>query len=324
MDVQPGEQVAADHGTHAGDHQIAERVQHISGAALADIVEDDGNIHQGEGGKGTEVDERRRGGHVQEDGDQADDRGDHKVRHGRVVFGVEAAKHRFRQHGVAAHGVHQPGGTCLRGQAGGELCRHQAGEEHGAEERATDLQGDLTRRGRGVGKRAAGVDQLCEVGDHHKDAATDQRDQHDGPGHVLFGVDGFLRQCGDGVEPQERVGGNGCAGADGAQAGAGVEERGGIGQPARAGAVDDVGDGEGHEEHDHQDLERHERVVGLVSDLEAQNVQERGDDDEQQDPHRNGDAGELGAEEGAANEPDDHGQEQVVQENGPAHQEAHA
>ena len=58
---------------------------------------------------------------------------------------------------------------------------------------------------------------------------------------------------------------------------------------------DHLADGQRHEEYDDQQLEGHEHVVGLVRQLDAQGVLQRGDDDDSHDPEPDGDAGELGA-----------------------------
>lgn len=78
------------------------------------------------------------------------------------------------------------------------------------------------------------MDQLGHVGDGDEDAAAYQGDEHDGAGHVLARFDGLLGEGGDGVEPEERVGGDGGTGRDGGEAGRIVEERLGAGQAAGA------------------------------------------------------------------------------------------
>ncbi len=119
--VQPGEQVGADDGADHRDHHVGHRVQLLAGPAPAHVVEHHRGFHQREGGEGTEVDERRRGGNVQEDRDQAHDAGDHQVRHRCVELLAQPAENGLGQNGVAAHRVEQAGGAGLRGEAGGEL-----------------------------------------------------------------------------------------------------------------------------------------------------------------------------------------------------------
>lgn len=137
------------------------------------------------------------------------------------------------------------------------------------------------------------MDQLGHVGHGHEDAAADQGDQHDGARHVLARVDGLLGEGGDGVEPEERVRCDGGPGRDGGDAGGVVEERLRAGQTAGARGGHHVADGQRHKEHDDQQLERHQHVVGLVRHLDAQDVQHGGDEDEAHDPHTDGDSGEL-------------------------------
>ncbi|MFF7702837.1 hypothetical protein [Streptomyces lydicus] len=66
-----------------------------------------------------------------------DGAGEEDVEGGGAVAGVDVAEDAAREGGVAAHGVEQPGGARLGGDAGGELGDDQAGQEDRGEEIAT-------------------------------------------------------------------------------------------------------------------------------------------------------------------------------------------
>ena len=238
----------------------------------------------------------------------------------RAEFAEEAA----RQHPVASHRIEQTAAGGLRGDARSELRDDKGSEENRAEEVPADALGDLKRRGIGVLEDPAGMDELHCVGHDDEDASADEGDEHDRLRHGATRVDGLLGEGGDGVEAEERICGDRGTAADGHERGIDAGERGRADQSRTAIRGEYIGQGEGDEEDDDEDLKRHEDEVDPIGDLDAYDIEHRGEDDEADDPHGHRHGRELRLQVGAADEPDDHRQEEVIEHRGPADEESDA
>ena len=141
-------------------------------------------------------------------------------------------------------------------------------------------------------------------------------------GHGAAGVDGLLGERAHGVEPDEAVGGDGPARDDGAHGGPAVPER--LEVDAQPRGREHVPQGQHHEEHQDEHLEREQRDVHPGGEPDADDVEHRGDHDEGEDEDPLRHAGELCREVGGADEPDHHRQEEVVEHDRPADHEPDA
>ena len=152
-----------------------------------------------------------------------------------------------------------------------------------------------------------------------KIAAADQRDQHDRARHIALGVVRLLGQRADGVESEERVRRDRGTGRQRRETAAAGERRGGH---QRLRTADQVCDRQDHEQRQDEQLHGHQHEVGAVGHLQPDHVERGREHDVGHDPDEERHVRELALQVGAADQPDDQRQEQVVQQDRPSHNES--
>ncbi|MNE20835.1 hypothetical protein D3C80_1139770 [compost metagenome] len=157
---------------------------------------------------------------------------------------------------------------------------------------------------------------LHEVRHADENQPADQGDQHDRPGNGAAWIAGFFGQGADRVEAQERVTGDGRAAHDQRHLHVAIEER--LDRPQwRACITADVMHAQRDEGDQHQELHQHQQGIDAVGQLQADDVDRAGDADERQYPDPLRHRRECGVEVGRADQPDRHGQEQVIEQHRP-------
>lgn len=227
-----------------------------------------------------------------------------------------------RQLVVPPQGVQQPAHAGLERHACGEVGDDDPRQDHGEEQVAADHAGDLEGGAVHMLEGGGGVRQVHEVRRADVDRTADQCDQQDRARQCPARVAGLLAERGQRVETQERVRGNGGAGHAGGEGHVRVEERLGRQQPARAVGRDDVVHAQADEHDDDGQLRDHQQHVEAVGDLDAQDIKQRGGDDEADDPHPLRHLWKGHVEVAGAEQPDQHRDEEVIEQGGPAHHEA--
>ncbi|MNQ79896.1 hypothetical protein D3C85_948560 [compost metagenome] len=163
--------------------------------------------------------------------------------------------------------------------------------------------------------------QLHEVRGGDEDQPADQGDQQDGPGDGAARVAGFLGEGAHRIETEEGIAGDGGAAHDQRQLHAFLEE--GLERPQRLARIPQhVVHAERDEGQQHEELHQHQHAVDLLRQAQAHHVDGGGHADEGQHPDRLWHRRKGRVQVGRTDQPDGHGQEQVVQQHRPAGEEA--
>ncbi len=165
---------------------------------------------------------------------------------------------------------------------------------------------------------------LRDIGRAREDEAADHRDDHDRPWHGAGRLARLLRQRRDGVEAEERIGRDGGACDGRAERHRGVEERPHGGKAAGPVDGDDIAGGKRDEDDQHRELHQHQHDVDPVGKGDADDVHRRRQNDEADDPQPGRHGREGRGQVGRADQPDDHRQEEIVEQHRPADEEARA
>ena len=235
---------------------------------------------------------------------------------------MQAGEQTAGQDIVAAHGVEKAADAGLGSQARAELRENERRQEDHDEEIAADLLGDLVAGGIDGGELEAGMGELDHIARRHEDGAAGQGHDQDGARNGAPGIPGLLRQRGDGIKTEEGIGGDGSPRHRSGKGHVRLEERRRCRQatsPARCG---DIAGRQQHKGGDDGELHQHQHEIDPARESNAEDVDHGGGEDEGNDPDpaRHGRKG--GRQIGRADQPDHHRQEEIVEQDGPANQEA--
>src|SRR5215211_4589731 len=191
---------------------------------VAQEVYDHAEVHEREGAESAEVDERGRGGDVEEQRTKARD-ADERNRDRRGTEAGQNPAEAVGQRAVASHREQEPRRAGLDGEPRGELADDQPGQEDRREQVAAQRPSQVERRGVDVFEGSPWVNELREVGDADEQGAEEEDDDYHGARYRAARVAGLLGEQGEAVEPDVGVGCHGGAGSEGRERQVLVEER---------------------------------------------------------------------------------------------------
>ncbi len=310
----------------AGDREkeVGEEVAAVAWAAEIEDA-DDAGVDPDEGEECAKVDEL--GGFLvveDEAAEEGEDADKGEVECGDGGAGMDVAEEAAGKDAVAAHAVEEAGDAGLGGERGAEVGDDEDGG-HGAEEPATaDDASDVHVGGFDIGEVVeGGMNALGEVDLEAAEDTGEDADEDGGEEDVALGVLDFFRKGADAVEAAVGEGGEGGSGGEaGPVEGLGIVEGLDGEEAAPSLAEEEPADGEDHEGDDDEEGSQHHGEIGVGGGADADEVDDGDEQDDGEAPDPVGDAGENALNgEGGIEDADD-GDEHVVEQHGPAGEEA--
>ncbi|MCY1507840.1 hypothetical protein D9M68_421280 [compost metagenome] len=164
--------------------------------------------------------------------------------------------------------------------------------------------------------------ELRHIGRTREDDPADHRDDHDRLRHRAGWVTRLLRQCRDGIEAQERIGRDCRTGDRSTERYIRFKEWPYRRKPTDAIDGNDIAPCQYDERDQHGELHQHQHDVHPVGESDADDVYGRRQHNEADNPQPGRNGREGGAQIGGTDQPDNHRQEEIVEQDGPADEEA--